>query len=295
MSLLSDTAHTPDRILALMRVAEALGDDATRDATSRLMVPSDSDQAVAFAQTLGAAASLGLVGTEQDKIQLKVQAVPASHEEFADLCYDLLLHASNHRADANAEAKGNALLLAAYAIVCSMCDQYRSQSWFCDNFDRDAFADEVRRAVTISEATEGAFNTTRIVPWRRWMQHIGLMEDIGHEVQIPDVARRLKREIQRRDTTSTDPWAARDFLAWARVRMPFLPGGQIFQDVTAKTAKPSDCGVVLSAALRSLRDERFLEFRAIGDSSGHAMLASDDADVTKSFSEIVFPSPKRTP
>ena len=294
MSLLSETAHTPDRILALMKNVQAMGADATRDAVSKIMDPK-GEQGTAFTQTLRAAVSLGLVGTEQGGIQIVIEEVPASHAAFADLCYDVLLKTANIRAVTEAATDGNALLLAAYAVVCKTCDQRRSLSWFCDEFDREAFADEVGRSLSLSETVDGAFNTTRIVPWRRWMQYVGLLEDVGNEVQFPDATRRLKREIERSKMTQVSPWAARDFLAWVRDRMPFLPGGTLFVDVTGEPARQADCGVVLSAALRSLRDEGFLALRAVGDSSGHALLASDDADVTKSFSEISFPAHRTAP
>lgn len=288
MSLLSDTAHTPERILSLLKLVEVLGEDALRDNIRAIMDPTDA-QKVAFDQTVGAAASLGLVTIDALRLRLSVAEVPESHAGFADLCYELLLEAATAGSPEASEADGNALLLAAFSLVALKSDQSRSSSWFPDDLDRDEFSSDVRQALSAAAATEGAFNTTRFVPWRRWMHNLGLLEEVERDVYFPDVARRLRAEIVRSGLDQRGTQPARDFVAWVRMRMPFLPGGRLFTNVTGQTARAGECGVLLSAALRSLRDEGILTLNTVGDSAGQVTLAHDDADAARSFSEISFP------
>ena len=282
MSLLSDTAHTPERIFGLLKLLDALGGESPRHVVQSIM-ELRVDEQIAFTQTVGAAASLNLIETDRTTLRSRVKPIPATLRDFSDLCYDRLL-ATNDSVRADAEDDDNALLLTAYAIVALKCDQQRSLSWFCDHLEVSTFADEVRAAAATSNPGGALFNTTKYAPWRRWMVHLGLIEDIGHGSLIPDVSRRLGSEIARAIPPISGTQPAVQFVGWVRTRLPFIPGGRLFAGVTRQTSRPSDCGVLLSAALRNLRDEGVIRLTTVGDAAGQVALTPDDADPTRSFS-----------
>lgn len=287
MSLLSDTAHTPERIFGLLKLLDALGGEAPRDVVQSIMI-SRAEEQVAFTQTVGAATSLNLIGTDRTTLRCQVAPTPTTQAEFSDLCYDRILAATDGgRGDAE-EDDDNALLLIAYAIVALKCDQLRSLSWFCDHLDVSSFADEVRAAAATANPSGALFNTTKKAPWQRWMVNLGLIEDIGQGSFIPDVTRRLRSEIARAGPQFAVTQPASQFVRWARTRLPFLPGGHLFASVTGQAPRPGECGVLLSAALRNLRDEGIIRLTTVGDAAGQVGLTSDYADPSKSFSEVSF-------
>ena len=243
------------------------------------------DEQIAFTQTVGAAASLNLIDTDRTTLRSRVSPIPATQGDFSDLCYDRLL-ATREGLRTDVEDDDNALLLTAYAIVALKCDQHRSLSWFCDHLEVSAFADDVRTAAATSNPGGALFNATKYAPWRRWMVNLGLIEDIGHGSLIPDVSRRLRSEIARAAPPIPSTQSATQFVGWVRTRLPFLPGGRLFADVTKHASRPSDCGVLLSAALRNLRDEGVIKLTTVGDAAGQVTLTPDDADPTTSFSEV---------
>jgi hypothetical protein len=288
MSLLTDTAHTPERIFALLKLLNELGGEVARDTVQAMMDPDTSEQ-TAFTQTVGAAASLDLVATDRNLLRSLILETPASQTAFSDVCYDRLLNAANGDTRGSEAAVDNALLWSAYAIVALKSDQNRCLSWFCDDLDVDAFSNDVRNAVSVADPTAALFNRYKFPPWRRWMLQLGLMEQFDRSAVIPDVSRRLKAEILRSGLPERGSQAALQFLVWARTRMPFLPGGRIFVSVAGQAPRPAECGVLLSAALRNLRDEGILRLTTVGDAAGQVSLSPDDADfATRSFSEISF-------
>lgn len=286
MSLLTSTAHTPERVFGLLKLLNVLGGEASRDVVHAVMDPDAAEQ-TAFTQTLGAATSLGVIELDRDLVRSLVPTTPASHSDFSNLCYDRLLEAADGR-NVDDEGDNNALLFSAYAIVALKSEQLRSLSWFCDDLDLDAFATEVRTAVAASDSAGALFNRTKFAPWRRWMSNLGLLEEFDRNAVIPDVSRRLHAEIMRSGLPELGPQGAMQFLAWTRTRMPFLPGGRVFASVTGQAPRPAECGVLLSAALRSLRDEGILRLNTVGDAAGQVKLSQDDADPARSFSAINF-------
>lgn len=286
MSLLTSTAHTPERIFGLLKLLNMLGGESQRDIVQSIMDP-DASEETAFIQTIGAAASLNIIEVDRTVLRSLIPTTPSSHADFSDLCYDRLLETANS-GNSDVGEDSNALLYGAYAMVAFKSDQNRSLSWFCDDMDLDAFATEVRMAVAASDATGALFNKTKLAPWRRWMYNLGLIEEFDRNVFIPDVSRRLTAEISRSHLPKAGTQSALQFLGWVRTRMPFLPGGNLFASVTGQRPRLAECGVLLSAALRNLRDEGVLRLSTVGDAAGQVTLSQDVADPIRSFSEISF-------
>lgn len=291
MSLLSSTQGTPERVWSLVKTLEALNGSAPKRDLAGWLEPgyttvtssqrSDQDAAdtrVAFAQSQGAAASLGLIEVQASEVRLTSE-LPAAYAEYADFVYDALLALPKDHPDA--------VLLAAFACVAVISDR-DGPGWFSEASAKQ-IADAVDAGLERSETKERKFNDTKLAPWRRWMTFLGLMSPMP-EGASPSIAHRLHKELLRENLALEAETPAAVLLETLRRRMPFLDGGALYAAAAARLEAPlpRTLGALISAALRDLHDEGRLELRLIGDAGDFVQLADDPQHKLVTFNQIII-------
>ena len=287
MSVFSDTQGTPERVYALMRLIEAVGNSVPRKIAADLLDPkfalgrSVDQERSDFTQTLRAAASLGLVEEADGVLANASGAAPSTYLEFGDLVHARLVAALLD--------DPNGVVLDAFALFAERMEADGDGQWLA-TASNDTLADQVRSLLAAKRPEAGTFNPTRVAPLAKWTGAIGLMAEItARQRPILDVSRRLAREL--RTLPGEAPQAGLPsfaFIAWVLDRMPYLPGGSryasLFGDVG--TAGAGRISIVLSAAFRDLHDDGIIRLDVLGDASGSARLAEDRFHALKAFDTV---------
>ena len=287
MSLLSNTQGTPHRVYGLLRLVAALDGASQRTNVEALMTarsePGEQENAgrTAFLQTLGAARDLGLIVEEKGTVALSEHGCPDDYRSFADLVH--------RRLTSGGVDDGDAVVLDAYAYVAHRTDAGASPGphWFMA-MGRDAIADAFREFIdgTRGSAGVGTFNTTRLAPWQKWTELVGLTVAMERDRPFPDIGTRLAREIE---TDAGMPVEAdipaRAFLDRVLERMPYIPGGKRSVELLGPPAT-NRVPELVASALRDLEADGVLSLQAVGDAGNASTLPPDAIRAAKSFNSV---------
>lgn len=284
MSVFSDINHTPARIHAVMRLLDAIGEPASRKTLADLMLPhvaaEKRESADLINNTLRVAVDLGLIDQEQQAYRA-LKTAPANYGKFADLCYDRFLAA--------VAPDDNAILIDALACIAHLTDREGMSDWFT-TINSGGLQVRVEPLLSAARNEATTFNASRVPPFRRWLTALQLATVIGSETYYLDITGRLHREIARDPAFAAgERMAARDFLAWARRRLPFLPGGARARALNLTGGAEHEADVLLSQALRNLHGEDFLVLEVQGDSSTAVAFKGRLPHRIQSFMKITIP------
>lgn len=216
-------------------------------------------------QALGCARSLGWVETERRSVHRLIEMdIPTAPGAFFDH-----LHATLCKTEKAEDRR----VLEAYAIVVLRMETERSADWLAD-WTNDQLADFIDGGLRAgSQGTERLFNKEKIPAWREWLEAIGLglnSQTLGHF--LPDPVGRLRRElsliaIEFGVDREIPPY---DFLGAVGRRLPYLDGGAILSDMSARMGRslPTDqVSLVLARALRDLEEDGNIVLVSRGDAA----------------------------
>ncbi len=281
MSLLTNTAGTPARVHALLKLLEALEMPAPRPTVEAYMTTgSDSQDGAAFTQTLGAARDLGLIEEREGKLSLAGYGCPADNLAFSDLVH--------RRLTSSDVDSGDAVILDAFAYIAHKTDAGPTPGphWFMDA-DRNDLADELRAFVDRSREAPGSgtFNLSRIACWKGWTELLGLTVTLIKDRTFPEITTRVAREIDIDALPIGQEVSAQEFIGVILRRMPYLPGGRRSLELLGS---PLRDGVsdLLSAALRDLEADQVIELTSLGDAGNAMILQGDAARPMRSFNNV---------
>lgn len=293
MSIFSDTQGTPERVYALMRLIEAVGDPVSRKVAADLLDPKFSlgrsvdHERSDFTQTFRAAVSLGLVEEVDGVLTNAGNLVPPTYLQFGDLVHARLVAAPLD--------DPNSVALDAFALFADRLEVDGDGQWLA-TASNETLADQIRNFLATKRPEAGTFNPTRVAPLTKWTDAIGLTAEVTTKQRpILDVSRRLARELYALpDASAGLPSSV--FVTCVLDRMPYLPGGNrytsLFGDV--RTAGTGRISIVLSAALRDLHDEGVIQLDVTGDASGSARLAEDRFHALEAFNVVRVPAAEAT-
>lgn len=293
MSLLSSTMGKPHNVLSLVRLLHAAGGRLPRKEVIRWMTPPLRRAAPAqnipakvtgADQTLGAARSLGIIVDQDDDVLLR-EGVPPTPSELGHWAHDQLV-------SVHASAQPDALMLRVYAWFVAEAERTGGYAVFLAN--ATDLVNDIESALNPDRGPDDAktFNTTKLTPWKEWMEFVGLGQaDVPHLpalMPIPRVAvARLLREYGRQEgfDHELDPGTV---LASLAARAPYLDGGELYRSAT-KNLKPSTfVSRVLSDTLRQLHDSRVIELRSAGDARNPMRLAPQPGQAPTTVMSLVI-------
>jgi hypothetical protein len=234
--------------------------------------------------TLGAASSLGLLTYDRNEARLAEGLALSSAADLADHIHDGLCRLQS--------GETNAVLLEGYAWVAAESDRSGGLGWIYES-TREEFADKANQALISDDEDGRAMNTTKLLPWRRWLAFMGLGVSLPLAQGTPDLpmpSSRIARELGRIDFPRGVDVAAADLLAVLAERMPYLDGGRLFAQACQRIEHPAPVrrlSPLTSAALRDLHDEGFLSMRPRGDAADAARLSDDPSHLIQTFSTVV--------
>jgi hypothetical protein len=136
-------------------------------------------------------------------------------------------------------------------------------------------------------------NTTKLLPWRRWLAFMGLGVSLPLVQGTPDLplpSTRIARELARADFPVDVEMPAADLLAALAERLPYLDGGRLYAQACQRiehAASGRRLSPLTSAALRDLHDEGFLSLRPRGDAADAARLWDDPSHLIQTFSTVL--------
>ncbi|UKJ75446.1 hypothetical protein [Azospirillum brasilense] len=294
MALLSATQGTPERVWSLLTVLAAHGGSMERQDLLNWLNPrfvqagaEVKDEKSAADQTIQAALGLGLIDTrDRSKVRLAIDSVPGRFPAFSDLIHARLLTAPEDDADAT--------LIQVFAWLVVQAEIEGSTLWV-EEWSRNDFADKANDALigASDEAGERRFNTTKHAPWRRWMEHVGLMVSLPTGDEYPDVTKRLARELLGGALPLNQEIAANVFLEHIAKNLPYLDGGRLFNGMCQRLGHRMPAravSLILSIALRNLRDDGHLIPVVSGDARDNFELFPDPFDKSHSFRAIILTS-----
>lgn len=296
MSLLSSTQGTPERVWSLIAAVSARGGEIERSEAVKWLNPGfmkDGDEhkekSDAFNQTLGAATSLGAVEAEKGAIRVSRTFHAEAYLEFADWTHDRLVGLSNDEKDA--------VILETYAWMAVESDRQGAIGWVHD-WTRDAFADAADKALSEGADDDGQrrINTTKLPAWRGWLLFLGLLVPMpGTMLPHPSAEARAAREIGRISLPRNQEIPADNFLKAFAARLPYLDRGRMFAEAAQRIGyapAPGRLSPLLSATLRGLHDEGFIEMRLQGDAGSIVQLNELATHKVKSFHAVVIKGDK---
>lgn len=291
MSLLSSTQGTPERVWSLISLiaandgllgrteaAEWLNPGFTRDGETVVEKPT------AFAQTLGAATSLGAVQADKGMLLLNSSCNVGSYATFCDWVHQTLISLSNSEKDA--------VVLETFAWLAVESDRQGSLGWIHD-WTNDAFADAADSALPegADEDGERRINRDKLPTWRRWLVCLGLMVPLPTSPQPQPIAdARVMRELPRSGIPTGTEIRADLFVTTLGSRLPYLDSGDMFVEAARRIGhapKPHQLSPLLSATLRNLHDEGSIELRLRGDAGDVTRLTHDPTHKVQAFEAII--------
>ena len=291
MSLLSSTQGTPERVWSLIAAVLAGGGTIDRaEAVSWLNPGFMKDNSEyrekpeAFNQTLGAATSLGAVEAEKGALRVGSTFHADGYLDFADWTHDRLVALSNDEKDA--------VLLETYAWVAVESDRQGSIGWVQD-WTREAFADAADKARPDGADDEGQrrINTTKLPAWRGWLLFLGLFVPMPAPMQPhPSAEARAARDLGRSSLPRNQEIPADAFLKALAARLPYLDGGRMFVEAAQRIGHapaPGRLSPLMSATLRGLHDEGFIELGLRGDAGSVVQLTESATHKVQSFYAVV--------
>jgi hypothetical protein len=294
MSLLSDTQGKPERVLALVKLLQAVGGAMPREDVFQWLLPKSvrpeegdrekSDPESAIRQTLGAASGLGLTKHEGKSIQLADADPPTQPDHFADWV---------HRALCDSPTDANEVMMNAYAAVVIRCEQETGTSWIGKAED---FSQDLNRSLKagLDDDAGRVFNKDKLPTWREWIIYLGLgTSGTGLPQLYPTVTERLDRELDAigDDEGFDHPIAADRFLVALGKRMPYLDHGNRLIYLASRQGVPLPPNRVTwlaSQALRELHGEGRLILEHGGDATDAVLLAEDLNTGLKHFRTVTI-------
>jgi hypothetical protein len=293
MSVLSSPQGTPERVWSLVAGLQALGGETDRAAFDALINPGYVKDGAEIrakdtlaANALGAASSLGLVQSGRDKAVLGEGVAIANYAALADHVHDRLA--------ALPSANSDCAILDAYAWVAAESDRQKGLGWIYE-WGRDQFADEANKSLVGEDEDGRLMNTTKVVPWRRWLNFLGLGATLplANTPDFPTPTLRIARELERAGIEPGSELTAEAFLTLLAGRMPYLDRGRLFIQACQRIGHQSlqrQLSPLLSVALRDLHDDDTVKLRLSGDASTHVRLAPDPAHAMQAFTAVkIFP------
>lgn len=291
MSLLSSTQGTPERVWSLIAAVSAGGGEIERGEAMNWLNPGFTkdgseykEKSDAFAQTLGAATSLGAVEAEKGVLRVGSTFHAEGYLDFADWTHDRLVALSNGEKDA--------VILETYAWMAVESDRQGSIGWVHD-WTRDAFADAADKALPEGADDDGQrrINTTKLPAWRGWLLFLGLLVPMPASMQPhPSAEARAARELGRASLPRNREILAEAFLKALAARLPYLDGGRMFVETTQRIGyapAPGRLSPLMSATLRGLHDEGLIELRLRGDAGSVVRLTGSSTHKVQSFHAVV--------
>jgi hypothetical protein len=288
MSILSSPQGTPERVWSLVGLTAANGSTIDRAEAADLMNPSfiENQQIVrddSFAQTLGAATSLGALEVDKTSLRLNPTCRANDYITFGDWVHNRLTTLDTAHKDA--------ILLQTYAWIVAESLHQGTISWFHE-WTNDAIVDAATKALPEATDDDGSqiINTTKLPPWRRWLVCVGLFVPMPNQIQPhPTADDRLVRELEHSELERDSDISASEFLRFISVQLPYLDSGRLFKEAAGRmeyATNPLQVSPFLSAALRNLHDEDIIELRIRGDASNVVRL-SEASHKVQSFSTVV--------
>lgn len=290
MSLLSSTQGTPERVWSLVALLAVNDGTLLRSDALAWLNPGFteggrvvSEKPTTFAQVLGAATSLGAVEAEGDYLRLAPNFPAGDFEAFCDGVHDRL-------AALDSAAK-DAVVLETFAWLAAESDRRGGTAWVAEE-TATALADAADKALPPGEDDDGArrINATKLPPWRRWLESLGLMVALPQGSSQPMVDHRLTQELHRASLKGGERLEADAFLALVARRLPYLDGGSLFAAAARRirhAPAPRRLSPILSAALRDLHDEGVIELQRLGDSGSLVNLAKDASHPFEAFEAVI--------
>jgi hypothetical protein len=292
MSLLASTQGTPERVWSLLSVLAANDGSMSRAEAADWLNPGFtrggevvSEKPTAFAQTLGAATSLGAIEVEKGMLRLNPSCSVDSYAAFCDWVHQALILLSSSEKDA--------VVLETFAWLAVESDRQGSIGWVHD-WTNDAFADAADRSLPEGADDDGdrRINKDKLPTWRRWLVSLGLMVPLPTSPQPHPLADgRAMRELARADIPVGQEIGADVFVAALATRLPYLDGGRMFVDAgrrTGHTPTPYQLSPLLSATLRNLHDEGAIELRLRGDAGDVTRLTHDPTHKVQAFHAVMM-------
>lgn len=290
MSLLSSTQGTPERVWSLIAAVSASGRVIERAEAVSWLNPGFikdgsefKEKPDAFSQTLGAATSLGAVEAEKGALRLGPTFHAQAYPDFADWTHDRLVGLSSDEKDA--------VILETYAWMAVESDRQGSIGWIHD-LPRDAFADAADKALPEGADDDGQrrINTTKLPAWRGWLLFLGLLVPMPGMQPYPSAEARAARELDRCSLPRNEEIPAETFLKALAARLPYLDGGRMFVEAAQRIGyapAPGRLSPLMSATLRGLHDEGFIELRLRGDAGSVVRLTGNATHKVQSFHAVV--------
>ena len=157
-------------------------------------------------------------------------------------------------------------------------DQSEALQW--TSLSSASFASAVEAEIGNPVGGDLRYNSTKITPWRRWVQFLDLAVELPGGLGFhPCITGRLCRELSLSGLPRDVEIPALEVLSLVAQRMPYIDGGALRGRVASQIGMTLDrrrISRVLSMALRDLQEEGVLELRVRGDASGLIELAADD-------------------
>jgi hypothetical protein len=291
MSLLSSTQGTPERVWSLISVLAINEGTLTRAEASDWLNPRFtrdgaivSETPTAFAQTLGAATSLGAVESDGAMLRLNPLCYPRHFVAFCDWIHDKLIGLDSGEKDA--------VVLETFAWLAVESNRRGSIGWVND-WTNDQFADTADQALPDASDNDGErrLNKDKLPSWRRWLISLGLMVPLPIPGKMQPLAdARTAREIARANLPINEEIGADVFLAALAARLPYLDGGRMFVAAARRLSHaptPRQLSPLLSGTLRNLHDEGMIELMPRGDSGDLLGLSQDKTHRIKSFQSVI--------
>jgi hypothetical protein len=304
MSLLSDTRGTPNTVWALIHLLSTNAGELQQEGVSGWLDPLDTridehgktKKGNTFDQTLGAAASLGLIENDRNSktIKLLVSDLPSDIQGFSDWVHEHLATIPLEDSDS--------VVLEAFAWFVASCAKEKGTDWI-KSLSREQLADNINAALLSDRKIadeENRFNTTKLPRWRDWVGFMGLsieMPSTGRPTFYPYVTGRFEREVKQLSEKlgHDEEITAATFLAALSERMPYVDGGAHFNLAAKRIGlkpTPRQLSIVLSNSLRELHDEGVLELKTRGDARDVYTLSKDQTHRIESFLTVTIKSPE---
>ncbi|MEJ1934327.1 hypothetical protein WDZ92_29370 [Nostoc sp. NIES-2111] len=271
--MLAESGGALDRALA----EDCMNPGFTRDG-DRVAEPSS-----AFAQTLNAAVSIGVVIQERGRLERDAGCTAKTYAEFCDWAHTRLVGLDSSAKDA--------VLLETYAWLVAEGVRQGSVGWV-QQWTPDAFADAADKALPEGDDDDGQrrMNRTKLPAWRRWLIALGLYVPMPTPAQPhPSPESRLSRELRELGSEEAGNWPADMFVMHLARRMPYLDGGRMYTNAAKRmglAAGERRLSPLLSAALRGLHDEGSLTLHFLGDAAGFLQLWPDRTHRLQAFHAV---------
>lgn len=292
MSVLARPQGLPERVWSLVAGLSALGGICSRQELEAIVNPGYEREGRKVQSkpelardTLGAASSLGLVTYDRNDARLSEELSLSTSADLSDHVHDRLCGLRS--------GETNSVLLEGYAWVAAQSDRSGGLGWIYES-SREEFADQANQALVADEEDGRAMNTTKLLPWRRWLAFMGLGVSLPLTQGTPDLplpSSRIVRELDRVDFPRGIETGAASFLSALAERLPYLDGGQLFTQACQRIGHPPAArrlSPLMSAALRDLHDEGLLSLRPRGDAADAARLSEDPSHLIQTFSTVIF-------